>query len=323
MLDTNIWRYLVDASAVEVVRKEAKLAGVDIVACPAIVYECLRLTDVDLRSRLTKALTRTAWLRPMPEAFVEAEQLRSELARLRPEWLVEKPNTHNWRRAYDDWRGYRNGFWWRVRNMTGRQARYISMVEGGDLDRARDHAFMARANARQLGHTINGLRLDTSRAWLLNPLPGWDGEPFETWRGHSLLTWSQTLIMGGDQTVLDWLEPWFDIKRIRREFGRWVSFWTRDCSTERLPREWLRWAMCEVQALRKVTPGTPVDNQISTYLVDCDVFVTADRGFAECVELLRPHSPVPLTATSVSPAGTAAVDHLLHVLQRNAGQPVS
>jgi len=53
--DTNIWRYLVDADAVEDVRKAAKAAEVDIVACPAVLYECLRLPKPKLRDELAKA----------------------------------------------------------------------------------------------------------------------------------------------------------------------------------------------------------------------------------------------------------------------------
>jgi hypothetical protein len=73
----------------------------------------------------------------------------------------------------------------------------------------------------------------------------------------------------------------------------------------------------------EVTPGTPVDNQISTYLVDYDVFVTADRAFTECVELLRPYSPARLARTSVSPVGRAAVDHLLDLFSRIAEHQLS
>ncbi|BCJ73579.1 hypothetical protein CS0771_31230 [Catellatospora sp. IY07-71] len=53
--DTNIWRYIVDADAVEAVRRAAKTAGVDVVACPAVVYECLRMSDRETRRRLAKA----------------------------------------------------------------------------------------------------------------------------------------------------------------------------------------------------------------------------------------------------------------------------
>lgn len=308
--DTNIWRYLVDADAVETIRGAAKPAGVELVACPAVLYECLRMSDPHLRRLLAKALTRTAWLRPMPEAFVEAEELRQEIARLHPEWLTTKPDTRNWHRNVIDWRV---GFWQRVRHDTSVMARIVSTVDEGKLHQARNEAKEARSAARELRHTMKGLRLDTASAWYTHPVPGWDGEPFEAWRGYSESTWWQELVLKQHRTFLDWLEPWLDLDRIRAERPRWVTFWTRECSPERLPREWIRWAMREVQALRKVTPGTPVDNQICTYLFDYDVFVTSDRAFSECVEVIRPHSPAKIASTSVSPAGDAAVGHLIQL----------
>ncbi|MDQ7903537.1 hypothetical protein RB614_03290 [Phytohabitans sp. ZYX-F-186] len=301
-----------DADAVEVIRKAAKTADVDLVACPAVVYECLRMSDIHLRRRLAKALTRNAWLRPMPEAFVEAEELREEITRLRPEWLVARPETRNWHQNRNDWR---SGFWRRVRHQTDKMARIVSAVDYGKLDRARNEAKAARSTARELGHRIEGLRLDTARSWYLRRVPGWDGEPFEAWRGHSEANWWQELILRPSQTSLDWLEPWLQLNRIRSERPQWITFWTRECAKERLPREWLRWAMGEVQSLRKVTPGTPVDNQIATYLVDYDYFVTGDRAFAECIEVIRPHAPAQIAATSVSPAGKGAVDHLLELFE--------
>ena len=50
--DTNIWRYLVDAGAVELLRRSAQATGVEVVACPAVVYECLRVRDAALRGSL-------------------------------------------------------------------------------------------------------------------------------------------------------------------------------------------------------------------------------------------------------------------------------
>lgn len=187
------------------------------------------------------------------------------------------------------------------------------------LARARDEATLATREARELGHTVEDLRLDAARAWFLQATPGWSGEPCEAWRARSHSVWWHSLVMRESRTSLDWLEPWFDLSRIRREPGRWVSFWTRECGTDRLPREWLRWAMSQVRAVRTVTSGAPVDNQISTYLVDYDVFVTADRAFVDCVDMLRPHSPVPLAKTSLSPTGAAGVEHLINLIAEIAG----
>ena len=313
--DTNIWRYVVDANAVEVVRQAAKSEGVSLVACPAVVYETLRMSNPDLRRRLARALTLRAWLRPMPEAFVEAEALRAEIGRLRPEWLAIKPQTHDWHRNALDWQ---SGFWRRVRNDTTKMARIIGVVDDGNLDVAREDAKAARATARELGHKMESLRLGTAHASYLHQVPGWDGEPFEAWRGISESIWWQGLILRQNQTFLDWLEPWLQVDLIRTRRAHWIGFWTRECSAERLPREWIRWAMQEAQALRKVTPGTPVDNQICTYLFDYDIFVTGDRAFAECIELIRPYAPAPIASTSVSPSGGDAVDHLLGLIKRAA-----
>ncbi|WP_212841662.1 hypothetical protein [Catellatospora sp. IY07-71] len=199
-------------------------------------------------------------------------------------------------------------------------AKIVSKVDNGALDRARGESKVARSTARELGHTMQALRLETARAWYTHEVDGWDGEPFDAWRGFGEVHWRQALIQRQSQTALDWLEPWVDLNRVRAEHPGWIAFWTRECLMERLPREWLRWAMSEVQALRKVTPGTPVDNQIATYLIDYDVFVTGDRAFAECVEVIRPHSPASLATTSVSPAGDGAVDHLLGLFEKSARQ---
>jgi hypothetical protein len=253
----------------------------------------------------------------MPEAFVEAQDLRREIMRLRPEWLSAQPRLYEWRLNESDWR---SGFWRRVRREPNKMAKIISTLDEGTLDQARNEAKAARSMARDVGHRIEGLRLDSARSWYLHDVPGWDGEPFEAWRGLSESQWWQALLLRRNQTFLDWLEPWLELDRIRSEHAKWIAFWTRDCEKERLPREWLRWAMREVQALRKVTRGTPVDNQISTYLMDYDIFVTGDRAFAECIEIIRPHSPAQIAATSVAPAGSGAIDHLLELFETVAVQ---
>lgn len=313
--DTNIWSYLVDAGAVETVRKSAKANEVEIVACPAVVYECLRVSDGALRRRLTKTLTRTCWRRPMPEAYVEAEELRAEIERLRPEWLVRQPDLTLWSRNKRDWHG---GFWQRVRSKPDSVASHISILgDEQQLSRAREDAKAARQYAQNVGLTDASLRLDTARAWYVNDIPGWDGELFDAWRGPAAQRWWTELVLRRNQTFLDWLEPWLDLERIRSEPASWVSFWTREVSKEHMVRQWIRWAMTEVQAVQKVTAGTPVDNQIATNLVDFDVFVTGDRRFAQGIDLMRPYSPAPLAQASVSPAGHGAVDHLLEVITRN------
>ena len=94
-----------------------------------------------------------------------------------------------------------------------------------------------------------------------------------------------------------------------------AQFW-REVATENMPRAWIRWAMAEVQAHRKVTAGTPGDNQIATYLPDFDLFVSSDKALAECVHAIRPMAPVPVADAVVLPAGADAVQTLLSLVSQ-------
>jgi len=84
LLDRNVWRYLIDLDALETVYRAAKGANGIILACPAVLYEMLRLEDAPLRQRLVKAICRSRWVRMMPEAFEESEDFRAEIGRLHP-----------------------------------------------------------------------------------------------------------------------------------------------------------------------------------------------------------------------------------------------
>lgn len=311
LLDSNVWRYMVDEYAVEVVLKAAKSHGVDIVACPAVAYEALRVNDRDLRRRLVEAITRGSWMRPMPEAFQEAEALRSELARRRPEWINPSPDLRMWHHLRADWDG---GAWWRrARHAPHREAALIDALGGEDLARAREEAQNRRGDARAGGLTYEGINIAEVRAVFETPVPGWDGTPFEPWRVHGMYVWWSHLTdpsLSAGSTLAQWLAPWLLLDAVRRDWPSWLSFWLTETSSASLPHEWMRWATTWVQQTRKVTAGTPVDSQISSYLFETDCLVTSDGAFVQCLEKVRPHSPRPFATTLVLPGGNAAIPAL-------------
>ena len=101
LVDTNVWRYLIDLDSVEIINRAARDGRGQILACPAVLYEMLRLEDVPLRHGLVKAICRSRWVRLMPEAFEESADLQSEIARLRPRWLLPRPDLPAFRRLYN------------------------------------------------------------------------------------------------------------------------------------------------------------------------------------------------------------------------------
>jgi hypothetical protein len=73
--------------------------------------------------------------------------------------------------------------------------------------------------------------------------------------------------------------------------------------------------MAETQATRTTSRGAPGDNQLATYLVDVDLFVSNDKVFVDLVDAMRPHSPVQLAEARRSPSGSEAVTFMLAVLE--------
>lgn len=311
LLDTNVWNYIVDADGVELLRKAAKANQVSIVACPAVVYECLRVPDAVRRRQRAKALAREDWMRMMPEAFSEAEDLRRELQRFRPGWFLERPDLRQWRRHRADWQG---DFWRRVRRNPGLVAGNIKALGDDQLQQARDASKIARKEANSLGLTMHTFKWNRATATFAVPTPGWDGAEFEAWRAASVEHWWNTLILGASQTTLEWLGPWLDLDAIRADQASWTRLWTREVDTCAVPREWVRWAMAETQATRSTSSGAPGDNQLATYLIDADTFVTTDKIFADLADAMRPHCPVPLADARRSPAGPDALTFVIDLL---------
>lgn len=309
LLDTNVWRYMVDAEAVEELRRTAQRSGVEIVAAPAVLYECLRTSDAGLRHRLVKAVTRGAWTRPLPEVFSECAAVVAEIRRLRPHWMKRAPDMKSFIKARSDWTG--RGIWHRARTDPGEAARVLSVAEGGVLDEARDE--LARMRRNMLDQDIKRLDLRAMRCHA-GAEPGYDGGTTDCWRFQSRAVYTEALFGAGVETGVDpphvdWIEPFVDLQAVRKDRAGWNAFWLRDASIQALPREWLRWALATVQSLRRPGPGTPVDNQIGGYLLDCDVAITADRIFADVLDTVRGAAPFRFGDVAIvagSPRGVAA-----------------
>jgi hypothetical protein len=313
-IDSNVWRYMIDSNGVDTVRQAAKLANVDIVILPAILYETLRMGDSRTKRDLIDVQTRQVWRRVMPEAFTEAEELRRAISALRPHWLVDRPDLRFWRRLYADWdHDWKEGTWSRARRDPQGMAKLIG--GSGRLAPAREEAQRARDTAIELGLSFGKLRIEKVESWFEEPVPGWNGERFATWRLEGLNAWLPTVAGKQKGAYADWLLPWIVPGLLRTEWASWVRFWTQDISEAEMPCHWLRTAMRIAASTRRTSPGTPVDVQISTYLYDVDAFCTSDSIFVDCIEKVRTAAPRSLAATFLLRGNESAVDDLVTVIE--------
>ncbi|WP_133161137.1 hypothetical protein [Microterricola pindariensis] len=315
MLDSNVWRYLVDAEAVEDLRMVSRSAEVRIVACPAVAFEVLRMPNSALKRKLVKAITLGEWERPMPEVFHESESMRAAIHAHRPEWLIEHPDLRHWHELRADWQ---SGWWRRARTDSKAESARIDQLGGDDLRRAREAAHFFRKDAIDAKRTFGSVNVDDVPVVFEAPVFGWDGKPFEAWRADGITTWWREFVENDDSACSDWLGPWVDRRAIAEDRGSWHSFWTREVSMSELPFHWLRWALDYVQRTRRTTDGTPVDNQIGTYLAACDIFVSGDRALLDCIEKVRHGSPSALAKSQLVSAGSQGVAELFSAI-RNLG----
>ncbi len=297
LLDTNVWRYLIDLDAVETIYRAAKSADSVILACPAVLYEMLRLEDVPFRRQLVKAICRSRWVRMMPEAFEESEEFKAEIGRLRPQWLLHNSDLSVFNRLYHDWHGPR-GVWLRARVDPTRASAVLRAVEGNLLDLGRSETRELRAQVGGIT-TFERVKLDRwTSTFPLKP-PGWDGDPVEAWRAETMRFYIDALLVPDSRnspTAREWLEPWINLASIRNDPPSFARFFLYETDASHLPRDWLRWAFRTLQATRKTSPGTPVDNQISSYLVDADLLVTADKVFVSIIQRVTAETVIPIAA---------------------------
>jgi hypothetical protein len=182
LLDTNVWQYIADCDASHELHRRARQANVRIQIAPSVVYEALRTQDVGRRARSLDVMTRPSWMRLMPEAYHEAQEILGEVRRLRPEWLRTRRNDEHIRRLQFDWMRSNGGFWDRARFTPEREAAAIQALDRGVLDSARSQAKQARDMSADAGLRYEKVQLQTMKARLDNPIPGWDGDDIDPWR---------------------------------------------------------------------------------------------------------------------------------------------
>jgi len=245
----------------------------------------------------------------MPEAYWHAEEVKSEVRRLHPEWLRPKPNLELFRRVKYDWIRTKGGVW----DAIARQAELLQQHRSGTLEHAREQACCARNESRDWNVSWESANLTKSIGMPTTETAGWNGKPVEAWRLDA-----STVFEAAIQTVghpaRDWLAGEIDLRLILMQPGELTRFWLHEVATFSMPRHWLRWAFAFLQRFRRVTDGTPVDVQLSSYMVDADLFVSADKNLVWVVSRCKSDAPFKLAEPLKVPGGEKAVDEVVRLL---------
>jgi len=312
LLDSNVWRYVVDNDAVSELRNAVRRSRHSLVAAPAVLLEAARTADEKLRNQLLSAIVDRAWKRLMPEVFSEAEEFKLEVRRVRPEWLRTPARLERFKRFRFDWRRSNGGLWDRIFT----DVAVLKEIEeaSGDLETARQLSREFREDALSWSPKWRTVPLAKILASLPSPIPGWNGAPIEPWRVDACNVMDRVIRNPTSHATIDWIEGEINISHLLRDPASHVKFWLHDVDLMRMPRYWLRWAFEFLQRQQRITDGTPVDAQIGTYLLEVDLMLSADKMMVAIAEKCRAEAPFTIAESRKVPGGSACVDCVLDVI---------
>jgi hypothetical protein len=257
-------------------------------------------------------MTNTRFRRLMPEAYSESMEILREIERVRPDWLRETPDLRFFERLKKDWTRKTGGLWVDSARSPNSTANFFKYREGDMVEVAKMEYQLARKEMIRTG-SKRSPPLDEVVGGFQQPIPGWRGDMVEGWRIARLPALTFALTRPGDP-YRDWIAPFVELDDGLLGSAAWVEFWLYLTDKSAVPRQWIRWAYSFAQGFRKLSSGSPGDTQLSTYFLDTDVVVTADKALIKILDECRRYAPCRLPEGKLLPAGASGVATLLWML---------
>ncbi|HET6978659.1 MAG TPA: hypothetical protein VFI24_20175 [Pyrinomonadaceae bacterium] len=315
LLDSNVWRYVANQNAGAALEQCALKSDVQLVVVPALVFEARKLKDDPVRNAILKLLAHPAWTRLMPEAFLEAQEIKTAIRRFRPDWLIPSPDLTEVNALELDWRRDDGGFWSRAHDDIAPPVTKESLRGEREHDLARQESQEIRKRVLQRKQALGSISIREVYGIPPSALLGWQGKPVEYWRVPSLYHIKTELDVYASP-YREWLDSEINVVAIAASPESLTKLWYYEITPNDAPRQWVRGAFELLQAFHKVTSGNPADSQLSSHLVDVDVLVSADRNFVRFAEKCRADAPFTLAQAHLVAGGVNAVSELLALVSR-------
>ena len=317
LLDTNVWRYLLDSGKQDFLYKLSRQFGITIAISPAIVIETLRLSNPSLRKKIINLQTRNCWERLLPDAYLQSEDVKRQMIKFHPEWQLLKPNFSLYKKLRYDWIRTRGGFWTNAMNSTESVAARYNAQDANHLELVRESSRNVRSSVLKDGRKI-------MQSSSLNDVKGYwktvSGETseLEGWRVFAESTWI-TMLTLNDSAFRQWLGCDINIDLLLNYYAeQFVNFWKSEVQAELVPREWLRFAVFALQSERKVTDGNPTDSAIAMHLVDVDAVISADKNFILMINTIQSEAPFRTARGYLVDAGLETLDQVFNLISQES-----
>ena len=298
ILDTNLWSSIRDKGAERAFDALMDARGLRVVVPPSTLMEVVRIPVAEARQQVIHALATGKRHRLPTEAESESMEVISEIRRTRVQWMRTIPLTG---RVWS-----LNNFWtnrvWREALHDSQRMHDYEMRQAPVRDYLIDTQKRDRNSFLQSDFKIGpltGLVVKADQNTSETYFGGWSGEPVEFWRillrdlhWHQLgVVVDRAAVTREDTTTADWVGAYVDLSSLRNDRADFTRFWIEDISVSNIPRNWLRCAVRVAQSYYKITSGNPADEQHSAYLVDCDLFLSADNRYISKLNFIRDSAP--------------------------------
>jgi hypothetical protein len=243
---------------------------------------------------------------PKPVGFLQAEEYVAEVRRQRPGWIEPFPRTDAAQRFLRDARRR----WTEARRnratLAARRARYSAVAEPA-IHVMRDAQKEGRALQREGHDAISGFVLGNRLVSLSGPVP--TADRVATFPLVRIATWYAALYDREDSArdLADYAQPY-----LRRGIpvSAFITFWLSDLDARELPRALSGHIVAEEQLNAKIGHGNAQDVNHATYVIDADLFVTADRAFFDALRAVPPFVPQAAPPGFLSRAAPSIVEQL-------------
>lgn len=288
LLDTNVWNYISDSGHGSDLDAIARDLDIQWICPPSILLELARRPPSHKaeRDRTIRVFARGyRRLRLSADAEYESRELIDAIARHRPGWLRRFPDHESWGFWHQYWS---NGVWKTALNHSDRLFAHQPQKEESTF--LVEHQEVHRDTIRSGGFPFDSLSSLTTSV----RLGGDRREEVSMWRFELMTFFWKELVHKRrwvqfptlDSTFADWIGCHVDLYGGISNFDEYNEFWLYQVQKDEIPRNWLRWAIHWAQMRQRITAGNPADAQHASFLLDADIFVTADKALIEVLSSL-------------------------------------
>jgi hypothetical protein len=318
LLDTNVWRYIHDANIAADIFSAIRNSRKEILVAPSVLFETARMKDIAVRNGILRLMTDARLKRLMPEAFSVCNELHKEMNRLHPEWTLAKCDMPIYMRNRHDWKRKKGGVWDRFRLTTNAAVDNLMQMEGSSHHEVINEIESVRNQLKGQAVSINSLDIEkfTTRIISDDIHPDYFNKDYPDWRIKAFSHTTLSLLRNGRHPYKDWLKERLSPQVVSFQCAPWIAFFLEEMKLENVPRLWVAGAYEVLQPYQKITSGTACDTQLSHYLIDADIFITADKRLFELSMKIKASSKIQLPIPILIHAGGKGMDALLQLLTK-------